>query len=206
MRVAIVLAAGASRRMGRPKLELDLGGKTLVERSVQKLVGRVRRSRAVGRFRPAGCWRSADLAPTKSLEVIRNPNCDDRGLSSSLRAGLRALPKATRIVLVALADKPLVKPETIRKLLAVFEAVFENGGAKVVYPVYRGEQGHPVVWDVTLVDELSRCRGRPWRQSRARCPSSRGARRSRRRFRRVLRHRHARGLRGGARAFIARFL
>ena len=69
--------------------------------------------------------------------------------------GLRALPTATRVVLVALADKPLVKPETIRKLLNVFEAVLEEGGAKVVYPVYRGEQGHPVLWDVALVDELS---------------------------------------------------
>ena len=146
MRVAIVLAAGASRRMGRPKLELDLGGKTLVERSVQNLL-----DASVDRVRlvvPPGAPRG--LAPTKSLEVIRNPN-RDRGLSSSLRVGLRGLPTATRVVLVALADKPLVKPETISKLLDVFE----EGGAKVVYPVYRGEQGHPVLWDAALVDELS---------------------------------------------------
>ena len=146
MRVAIVLAAGASRRMGRPKLELDLGGKTLVERSVQNLL-----DASIDRVRlvvPPGAPRG--LAPTKSLEVIRNPN-RDRGLSSSLRVGLRGLPTATRVVLVALADKPLVKPETISKLLDVFE----EGGAKVVYPVYRGEQGHPVLWDAALVDELS---------------------------------------------------
>ena len=107
MRVAIVLAAGASRRMGRPKLELDLGGKTLVERSVQNLV-----DASVDRVRlvvPPGA--PTGMAPTKSLEVIRNPD-RDRGLSSSLRVGLRGLPTATRVVLVALADKPLVKPET----------------------------------------------------------------------------------------------
>ena len=72
-----------------------------------------------------------------------------------MRVGLRGLPAATRVVLVALADKPLVKPETIRKLLDVFE----EGGAKVVYPVYRGEQGHPVLWDAALVDELSAVEG-----------------------------------------------
>ena len=146
MRVAIVLAAGASRRMGRPKLELDLGGKTLVERSVQNLL-----DASVDRVRlvvPPGA--PPGLAATKTLEVIRNPN-RDRGLSSSLRVGLRGLPTATRVVLVALADKPLVKPETISKLLDVFQ----EGGAKVVYPVYRGEQGHPVLWDAALVDELS---------------------------------------------------
>ena len=153
MRVAIVLAAGASRRMGRPKLELELGGKTLVERSVQNLLdASVDRVRLV--VPPGSALAAAARLPTKSLDVIRNPKCDE-GLSSSLRVGLRALPNATRIVLVALADKPLVKPETIRKLLDVFE----KGDAKVVYPVYRGEQGHPVLWDATLVDELSRVEG-----------------------------------------------
>jgi CTP:molybdopterin cytidylyltransferase MocA len=148
MRVAIVLAAGASRRMRRPKLELELGGKTLIERSVQNLL-----DASVDRVRlvvPPG----SALASMKDLDVIRNPNRDE-GLSSSLRAGLRGLPKKTRVVLVALADKPLVKPETIKKLLDVFE----EGGAKVVYPVYRGEQGHPVLWDAALVDELSRVEG-----------------------------------------------
>jgi len=153
MRVAIVLAAGASHRMGRPKLELDLGGKTLVERSVQNLLdASVDRVRLV--VPPGSALAPTAPIPTKSLEVIRNPNRDE-GLSSSLRVGLRGLPTATRVVLVALADKPLVKPETIRKLVDVFE----EGGAKVVYPVYRGEQGHPVLWDVALVDELSGVEG-----------------------------------------------
>lgn len=148
MRVAIVLAAGASRRMGRPKLELDLGGQTLVERSVQNLL-----DASVDRVRLVLPPDSA-LLPMKDVDVIRNPNRDS-GLASSLRAGLQALPQTTRVVLVALADKPLVRPETIEKLLDVFE----EGDAKVVYPVYRGEQGHPVLWDVALVDELSHLEG-----------------------------------------------
>ncbi len=153
MRVAIVLAAGASRRMGRPKLELELGGMTLVERSVQNLLdASVDRVRLV--VPPGSALGPRALAPTKSLEVIRNPDRDG-GISSSLRVGLRGLPNATRVVLVALADKPLVKPETIRKLVDVFE----EGDAKVVYPVYRGQQGHPVLWDAALVDELSGVEG-----------------------------------------------
>lgn len=148
MRVAIVLAAGASRRMGRPKLDLELGGKTLVERSVRNLLDA-----------SVQCVRlvvppDVTLAPMKGLDVIRNSNRDE-GLSSSLRAGLEGLPKSTRVLLVALADKPLVKPETIKKLLEAFE----EGDAKVVYPVYRGEQGHPVLWDGVLVGELSRVEG-----------------------------------------------
>jgi len=151
MRVAVLLAAGASRRMGRPKLELELAGRTLIERSVQNLldasVDRVRL--VIPHVRPAPA-----LASMKDLDVIRNPESAG-DLASSLRAGLRGLPETTRVLLVALADKPLVKPETIKKLLDVFE----EGDAKVVYPVYRGEQGHPVLWDAALVDELSRLEG-----------------------------------------------
>lgn len=158
MRVAIVLAAGASHRMGRPKLELELGGETLVERSVRNLldasVDRVRLVVPPGSALVPLTLAPMTLAPMKRLDVIQNPNRDE-GLASSLRAGLRTLPYATRVVLVTLADKPLVKPETIKELVDVFE----EGDAKVVYPVYRGEQGHPVLWDAALVDELSRIEG-----------------------------------------------
>lgn len=143
MRVAIVLAAGASRRMGRPKLELDLGGTTVLERSVHNL------SRAsIDRVRVVVAP-DATFAASEAVELVVNSDRDS-GLASSLKAGLRDLPAGTKVVLVALADKPFVLPETIRKLLDVFD----GGDAKVVYPVYRGEQGHPVLWDSTLVDEL----------------------------------------------------
>ena len=148
MRVAIVLAAGASRRMGRSKLELDLGGKTVMERSVHSyLAANVDYVRLVV---------SPETAPprTAGIDVVVNPD-RDRGLSSSLKVGLAALPDDARVILVALADKPLVKPETIIELIAAFE----RGGTKVVYPVYRGEQGHPVLFDRSLVDELTAMEG-----------------------------------------------
>jgi molybdenum cofactor cytidylyltransferase len=88
------------------------------------------------------------------VDVVVNPD-PDRGLASSLKAGLRELPANTDVVLVALADKPLVKPETIDQLLAVFD----EGGAEIVYPVYRGEQGHPVLFASSLVNELTTVAG-----------------------------------------------
>jgi len=148
MRVAIVLAAGASRRMGRPKLELDLGGRSVVERSVQNLL-----DAAVDRVRVVVAPGSA-IAPSEKVEVIPNP-VRDVGLSSSLKLGLARLPDETQVVLVALADKPLVKPETIVKLIEEFE----RGEARVVYPVYRGERGHPVLFAAALAAELSEVEG-----------------------------------------------
>lgn len=134
--------------MGRPKLELELGGQTLVERSVDNLlqagVDRVRLVVAPG----------ATIAPSERLDVITNP-VRDVGLSSSLKLGLNGVADEARVVLVALADKPLVKPETIATLIRVFE----KGDARVVYPVYRDEQGHPVLFDPALVDELCEVEG-----------------------------------------------
>lgn len=151
MRVAILLAAGASRRMGRSKLTLELGGMTLVERSLRAFLASgadlVRIVVAPG-FAAEFAGRELDEGV---VEIIVNSERDG-GLSTSMRAGLRGLPEACSVVLVGLADKPLIRESTIRALIDAFE----GGDARVVYPVFRGEQGHPVLFDVALVDELSR--------------------------------------------------
>ncbi len=151
MRVAVLLAAGASRRMGRPKLDLAFGGETMLSRSLRNLLA-AELDRVLVVVASGGEARSELYEPHKDLErveVVVNPGSSD-GLASSLRCGLERLPEETRIVLVALADKPLVKPETIRTLLATFDET----GARIAHPVYRGEQGHPVLFVAELVEEF----------------------------------------------------
>jgi molybdenum cofactor cytidylyltransferase len=150
LRVAVVLAAGNSRRMGRAKLMLELGGVSLIERSVRtlleagiELVRLVIPPELDTRF-------AASEIESGRVELVVNTDRDG-GLSSSLRTGVRALPDDTESILVALADKPFVKVSTVRQLLGVFTEVHE---ARVVFPSFRGEQGHPVVFDVSLADEL----------------------------------------------------
>ena len=152
MRVAVLLAAGASRRMGRPKLDLDFGGETMLSRSLRNLLA-AELDRVLVVVASGGEARSElyELLHQDEarVEVVVNPGSKD-GLASSLRCGLEHLPEETRVVLVALADKPLVKPETIRTLLAAFE----KAGARITHPVYRGEQGHPVLFEAELVEEF----------------------------------------------------
>ena len=151
MRVAVLLAAGASRRMGRPKLDLAFGGETMLSRSLRNLLS-ARLDRVLVVVASGGEARSELHEPyedVERVEVVVNPRSND-GLASSLRCGLERLPEETRIVLVALADKPLVKPETIRTLLATFD----EAGARIAHPVYRGEQGHPVLFVAELVEEF----------------------------------------------------
>lgn len=149
--------------MGRPKLDLAFGGETMLSRSLRNLLAaELDRVLVVvaspGESPSELCEPHKPFKPFKPfklfkdderVEVVINPGSND-GLASSLRCGLERLPEETRIVLVALADKPLVKPETIRTLTATFDEV----GARIAHPVYRGEQGHPVLFVAELVEEF----------------------------------------------------
>ena len=150
MRVAVLLAAGASRRMGRPKLDLAFGGETMLSRSLRNLLA-AGLDRVLVVLASDGEARSEfhEAQDDERVEVVVNPDSKN-GLASSLRCGLERLPRETRVVLIALADKPLVKPVTIRMLTGMFD----EAGARIAHPVYRGEQGHPVLFVAELVEEL----------------------------------------------------
>lgn len=139
--------------MGRDKLSLELEGETLLEQSLENLldagVDSVRLVVPPG-FEPEDVRGALD----RRVTPVTNPE-PETGLSSSLRTGARNLPEDTDVVLIALADAPLVEPSTIRQLIDAFEAL----EARIVFPTFREKQGHPVLWDVSLVPELASIEG-----------------------------------------------
>lgn len=152
MLVAILLAAGDSRRMGRAKLELELGGMSLVARSLRNLLDAgvdLVRVVVAPRFNPSGLPEEIDAIDAERVAIVVNSDRDG-GLSSSMRAGLRELPGDCEMILVALADMPLVETSTIRTLIDTFD----RHRASVVYPTFQGQQGHPVLFDASLASEL----------------------------------------------------
>jgi CTP:molybdopterin cytidylyltransferase MocA len=127
----IVLAAGAGRRLGRPKAELVLGGVRLIDRAVQTL-------RAGGCEQVLAVVRSDDVS-ADGASMIVNPAAND-GLGSSLRAGLAALPEGTEAVVVTLVDLPDVTPAEVRALLGWY-----RNGASIVVTRRAGARSHPVL-------------------------------------------------------------
>jgi CTP:molybdopterin cytidylyltransferase MocA len=135
----VLLAAGASRRMGRPKalLTLPAGGVTLI-------------ADQLARLRRAGCGRIAcvlgaeadRLAPLLAppARPCRNPDWE-QGAFSSLQAGLRALDPCPRGALILPLDVPGVGPGVFDRLLAAAAGVPE---AEAVVPTFAGHGGHPV--------------------------------------------------------------
>ena len=136
--------------MGRAKLELDLGGRTVFERSLSALLDSpVDRILVV---QPASV--GLGVPATDRVQVVTNPHPED-GLASSIRTGMAAVPGDTRAVLLALADKPLLQSETVAMLIDRFH----QEGLPIVYPTYQGTQGHPVLVASELFSELVRVEG-----------------------------------------------
>jgi molybdenum cofactor cytidylyltransferase len=145
---AIVLAAGASTRMGRQKLTLPMaGGRPLVRLAVEQVLaaGLDEVVVVVGGDAQAV---AAALA-TLPVRVVVNPRYAE-GQSTSLRAGLDALRPGTDAAVVALGDQPLPDPDVIRRLVAAFRTT----GRPIAAPVYRDGRGNPVLFGAALFGEL----------------------------------------------------
>lgn len=148
MIAAIVLAAGASTRMGRQKLTLPMrDGRPLVRLAVGQVLAAGLDDVVVVTGRDAEAVALA-LAPLPVRTVV-NPRYAE-GQSTSLRAGLDALRSGTAAAVVALADQPLPDPYIIRRLAATFRTT----GRPIVVPVYRDGRGNPVLFAAAVFGEL----------------------------------------------------
>jgi molybdenum cofactor cytidylyltransferase len=144
---AIVLAAGKSSRMGRPKALLPAGGgdtfltrivRTFLDADVDDVVV------VVGHEGEAVAHASTERLPT--VRFVLNPNYET-GQLSSLLCGLALVDRpGVQACLVTLVDVPLVQASTVR---AVVER-YRTTHAPVVRPVNGGRHGHPVLFDRSL--------------------------------------------------------
>ena len=137
---ALVLAAGQSRRMGANKLLIDLDDRPMIARVVDAVLG----SRAAPVLVVTGYEDTALRAALGAREIgfVSNPNFA-QGMSSSLRAGIAALPDGIDGVVVCLGDMPAVDAEIIDALVAAFDPA---RGAEIIAPCHGGQRGNPVLW------------------------------------------------------------
>ena len=130
----LLLAAGSGSRLGRPKALVVVAGRSLVARGVDLL----RDGGADPVIVVTGAAELAD-SPGPGVVSVRNPDWAT-GMGSSLAAGLAAAPPDRVAAVIALADQPLVGPESVRRLIAAFES-----GARVAVACYEGRPRNPVL-------------------------------------------------------------
>jgi molybdenum cofactor cytidylyltransferase len=142
MIAAVVLAGGASTRMGRPKALLRHGGRSFVACAVELAA-------------QAGC---APIVVVTGAQAIDEPLPALRvhnerwalGQLSSLQRGLTALTDPPG-VLVLTVDRPHLRPATISALLAAFRGAPDH----IWQTEHAGRRGHPLIWPAALLPALA---------------------------------------------------
>jgi molybdenum cofactor cytidylyltransferase len=143
----IILAGGASRRMGTPKALLRFQGETFLDRLI-RLFSTVASPVIVVVGHHAETIRSGIQRSSEAVFAL-NPD-PERGMLSSLQCGLEAVPSDSQAVLFTPVDHPHLESSTLEILTADFLA----RQAPVTVPTHDGKHGHPVCIARPVMDEL----------------------------------------------------
>jgi molybdenum cofactor cytidylyltransferase len=146
---AVILSAGESSRMGRPKALLSIDGQTFIER----IVGALKHTKVGNVIVILGhnadeMRRQIEHLP---VEILLNPDYK-LGQLSSLQVGVRRLETETDCdgMLVHLVDHPYIDPQ----LVAIMIKRFYESGSLIAVPRHNGRRGHPVIFSRKLFSEL----------------------------------------------------
>lgn len=144
---AILLAAGESKRMGKPKLLLPLGDGTVLGNTVDNLL-----SSSVDEVivvLGANARETKRVIAGKAVKIIINPDYR-QGMSTSLISGLRQVSHQAQRILVALSDQPLIDSKTYNKLIQ--KSLDSDSG--IVVPTHKSRRGNPIIFNIRYKEEL----------------------------------------------------
>src|SRR6266513_676750 len=138
MLVSVVIASGFSRRMGRSKLDLELGGRTFLQRAVDTATSALGVSRCFIVVRPEDSAKGSGLP----VEVVLNPDAD-QGQSASIRIASERLSanREVEAAIFAVVDQPFLTP-------SVFEALsdaWRTDPDGIFVSSYDGQRGNPAL-------------------------------------------------------------
>jgi molybdenum cofactor cytidylyltransferase len=149
MIVAVVLSAGESSRMGRPKALLPIGDGSFLERIVKSLLAtKIEKIVVVLGHNAAEIEKKIRHLP---ISILVNPDYA-QGQLSSLIVALRALESEADVdgILLHLVDHPFLNSTLVNRMM---ERFYESKKL-VVVPTYQGRRGHPVIFSRRLFAEL----------------------------------------------------
>jgi nicotine blue oxidoreductase len=135
--VAVVLAAGAGRRMGGPKALLRIGGESFLARAA-RILTRPGVGSVVAVLGHDAARVRAEAGAPPGVDVVENQRYEDSMLSSILRGLEEAERLGADAVLLHPVDHPLVDPATVDRVVAALA-----GGAVIAVPTHAGRRGHP---------------------------------------------------------------
>ncbi|MDX9871489.1 MAG: molybdenum cofactor cytidylyltransferase [Clostridia bacterium] len=155
---ALVLAAGISRRMGRNKLLLEFGEKTIIEKTLENILASQVNTVTVtlGHMKEEMARILAPYADAGSITLAENPFYPE-GMGSTVRVGVkRVLEKGTYDAIMFFnGDMPFIRPQTIDALIETYV----RQDAAIVVPCFQGRRGNPVLFGKKFFRELLEASG-----------------------------------------------
>lgn len=149
---AIVLAAGASSRLGQPKQLVKLGGRPALHTVVSNAVAVA--GHAVTVVLGAHAQDLTRLLAHSPASVVVNRHWEE-GMASSLRCGLAAAPSTVSAVLVMLGDQVAVTADDLRRLINAWK----GHDTVIAASVYQRQVGVPAIFPAWSFTELRDLRG-----------------------------------------------
>lgn len=149
---SILLAAGKSERMGKPKQLMPWRQSTMLEQVIDNLL-----ASAVNEVIVVVGHRAEELIKTiaaKPVKLAANPDYE-QGMSTSIRAGLNLVDSQTQAVMLALGDQPFIDSQIISRLIDEF---YEHDKG-IAIPTYQGSRGHPIIFAIKYKEELIKLTG-----------------------------------------------
>ncbi|MGH2628165.1 MAG: nucleotidyltransferase family protein, partial [Anaerolineales bacterium] len=148
----VVLAAGGSSRLGRPKQLVPWRGRALVRHAAQTALDAGLTPVAV--VTGAGATAVGDELGGQAVEIVYNPRWE-AGQSTSVRAGVEAVSGRVEGVCFLLADMPRVPPDLIQRELDTYRRTL----CPIVAPWAGGRWANPVLFDRAVFEDLLSLRG-----------------------------------------------
>lgn len=144
---SIILAAGESRRMGKPKMLLPFGDTTIIRTVIRNA------KNATGDHVRVVLGANAEAIRENitDLEVDQVLNSEFRdGMLSSVQAGIRALPQGITAVMVLLGDQPMIPSEIMDRLIQRYKQSEKN----IIIATAGGKRGHPMIFSAIYIPEI----------------------------------------------------
>jgi molybdenum cofactor cytidylyltransferase len=149
----LILAAGASSRLGQPKQLLPYKGTTLLG----WVVNQMESCEALNEVIVVLGKNAEEVRNVVSFgraKVVVNPGTE-QGCSASYRKGISAFDPRTEALVVLLGDQPGVDPEIVQQVVSFWQ----NEGSKIVLANYQGKKGHPMIFSKELFPSLEDLHG-----------------------------------------------
>ena len=153
---AVILAAGMSKRMGKPKLLLPVNGAPLIYYPISLALQQ--------KLNPVVVIAGKYIKKIEKVIVgcdevtyLFNPDYES-GMASSLKLGIEAISDQVDAVMIFLGDQPLVPNEVVQTLIMEYE-LNKKKGIRIVRSRYQGELGHPILFDSSLLQHFNHIKG-----------------------------------------------